>query len=348
MTIPLLEPMLSDFKKGTVAWLIQRYLEEVAANDQMKQIGASQMYLYRRLQQRSPAGSKQAAKLTKADIIAIARWLRQQKVKSTSRNVGPATVSQYLSCLGVVLDYAGSGVWDDCVELSSLPIKAARAFLVKHNLVGKSTPRDRRPSTEEIGTLEELGHQRNKNKRTRIDLVKLGRWQIASGRRLGESCRIEWRGWNELEQTMLVTKVKDPRRRNKNKYAALTDEAQFMLYELAWEMNAAGPKAWYDPQPRIFPWNAKSASQAYADLKRKAGIQNLRLHDSRGECASRLVESGYSPAQAILVTLHETTTVFERTYMRLRPENFRQMARRAPPQARWHAPSVATPCQQAT
>lgn len=29
--IPLLEPMLSDFKTGTVAWLIQRYVEEMAS-----------------------------------------------------------------------------------------------------------------------------------------------------------------------------------------------------------------------------------------------------------------------------------------------------------------------------
>ena len=39
-----------------------------------------------------------------------------------------------------------------------------------------------------------------------------------------------------------------------------------------------------------------------------------------------LIEAGHSPTEAILVTLHETTAVFERVYMRLRPENFKQMA----------------------
>ena len=103
-----------------------------------------------------------------------------------------------------------------------------------------------------------------------------------------------------------------------------TTEAQAMLYELAWEMNAK-PETWGDTEKRIFPWNSKSASQAYADIKRKAGGQGRRLHDSRREGASRLIEQGYTPPQAIMATLHETTAIFERNYMRLKPEGFKDI-----------------------
>jgi hypothetical protein len=48
------------------------------------------------------------------------------------------------------------------------------------------------------------------------------------------------------------------------------------------------------------------------------------MHDSRRDCGTRLVEDkGYSPAEAILVTGHETTAIFERTYLVMKPENFR-------------------------
>ena len=123
---------------------------------------------------------------------------------------------------------------------------------------------------------------------------------------------------------MLVTKVKDPRTRNKTKQAALTTEAQAMLYELAWEMNAR-PETWGCQEKRIFPWNSKSASQAYADIKRKAGVQGLRLHDSRREGCTRLIESGYTTTQATMVSLHETDAVFQRSYLRLKPEDFKDL-----------------------
>ncbi len=305
-------------KPGSVAWLIERYIEEMGT---IKPLGQSHIYTLRALSRRS-LGAKLATKLHKNDVKDYAKMRRQQFVQNTKRLVGAATVGQEISYLRGVLKYAASE-WDDCEGISAAPIIDAEPSLRKHNLTGKSQPRDRRPATAELTTIEELARERNKNPRTKIDCVKLTNWQVESGRRVSETCRIEWLNWNEPDQTMLVTKMKDPRTRNKDKVVALTEGAQLMLYEMAWEMNAAGPAAWYDPQPRIFPWNAKCASQAYADIKAKAGIKGLRLHDSRRECGSRLVESGRTSPEAILVTGHDSTAIFEKNYMRLRPENFK-------------------------
>lgn len=310
----------------TLATLIFRYIEEMKS---VKPCGASQVFTLG-LTARSPLGAKPAAEITNADAIAYVRMRRQQFVKNTTRFVGPATVGQEISYICVVLKYA-SAAWADCAKVKASPVIDAKPFLTKQGLIAKSTPRDRRPTDEEIATLERLAIERNRSPRTRIDLLKLARWQIASARRVSETCRLWWLGWNPDAQTMVVTKVKDPRTRDKTKTAALTDAAQLMLFELAHEINAGGPDAWNDPAMFVFhwhgqQWNSKCASQAYADLKTKAGIKGLRLHDSRRETSSRLVEGGCPPAAAILVTLHETTAVFERNYMRLKPENFRKMA----------------------
>ena len=303
----------------TVSELIERYLKEM---ETVKPCGASQKYVLRALARRL-IGAKVAATLTHADIMAYAQARRQERVIHTSaRLVGASTVGQELSYLSVVLKYAGPA-WN-CAGVTAAPILSAKPWLMKQGVIGKSAPRDRRPTAEEIAALEALAEERNKQPGTKIDLVKLARWQIASCRRVSETCRIEWRGWNEPDQTMLVTKMKDPRTRNKTKVAALTHEAQAMLYELAWEMNAK-PETWGDREPRIFAWNSKSASQAYADIKRKAGVIGMRLHDLRREGCSRLIESGYTTTQAIMVTQHETDAIFQRNYMRQKPEGFKDI-----------------------
>ena len=315
----------SDFLKSkaaegvTVALLIERYIAEM---ESVKPCGDSQKYVLRAMARRA-LGSKAAVTITHADIIAYAKARRAERVIHTAeRLVGAATVGQELSYLSVVLKYAGPA-WD-CKDVTAAAILSAKPWLMKQGVIGKSAPRDRRPTAEELVSLEAIALERNKQPGTKIDLVKLARWQIASCRRVSETCRIEWRGWNEQDQTMLVTKVKDPRTRNKTKQAALTSEAQAMLYELAWEMNAR-PETWGDREPRIFPWNSKSASQAYADIKRKAGVQGLRLHDSRREGCTRLIEQGYPTTAAILVSLHDTDKVFQRTYMKQNPANFKDI-----------------------
>ena len=304
----------ADYKAGTVAWLIERYIAEMASVYE-KPVGPSQSYGLRAIA-RTFIGAKQGNALTKKDIKDYANMRRQQFVKNTKRHVSPTTIGQEISFLRGVLKYA-EAEWDDCPGIKVKPIRKAEVSLRKHNLISKSQPRSRRPTAEEIALLLTLAAERNKHARTEIDFVLITRWQIASGRRISETCRLMWGDWNKEDHTMLVRKMKDPRTRNKDKEVALTDDAQAMLLEL--EQMRTGT----DPTERIFPYNCKSCSQGYADLKHKAGITGLRLHDSRRECGSRLVEEGRSSHEAILVTGHETPNVFEKSYLKLNPKNFK-------------------------
>ena len=62
------EPKLADFKPYTVAWCIQKYIEEMASSEEMKSLGESQVYTLRGVA-RSQIGQKKAAALTKAEDL---------------------------------------------------------------------------------------------------------------------------------------------------------------------------------------------------------------------------------------------------------------------------------------
>lgn len=305
ITLAQFRAMQQQQRKGTLAELIGRYIDEMnstATQRRSKPLGIDTMYRLKKIA-RMPIGSVVAVDLRKNHFIEHCR-------ARIDEGVVPATVMHDVVVIAGVLKYA-PGAWADCEDVSDAPIAAAKTFLVKHNLIGKSIPRDRRPANDENAALEDYFEQQNQHARTKVDMVVLARWQRLSGRRISESCRAEWPHWDREAQTLTVYRMKDPRNPNKTKVVALTAEANQFLID-RWETR--------DPaEPRIFPWNSKTASARYTMAKKALGIKNLRLHDSRRELSSRLVEDGYTSAEAIGFTGHDSTQVFERVYMRLDP-----------------------------
>jgi hypothetical protein len=80
-----------------------------------------------------------------------------------------------------------------------------------------------------------------------------------------------------------VRKMKDPKNRNKQKVVALPWDAQALLYEWAYEIDAK-PELRND-EPRILPFNSKTCSQRYTLAKKALQIENLHLHDDRATAA---------------------------------------------------------------
>lgn len=301
--------------EGTVAWVIERFIDKMT---ETRPLGRSHEYTLRRLQ-RAPVGSKVAVQMSKADVIAHCRLRAEAGVK-------PQTVMHDITYLAGALKYAGSDPDWQCDDVSDAAIAAAKPFLTKHNLICKSAPRERRPTTDERERLCAYFAERNKSPRTKVDMVRMTLWQVASGRRVGESCRLLWEDWNRDEHTILVRKMKDPRNRNKSKVVALPDEAQALL--LAWSETR-------DPaEPQILPYKRETVIQNYVEAKKKLGISGLRLHDSRRETISRLAETGYTVPQIKLVSGHEgKSPVLERVYMKPDPATFKNgpmVARAAP------------------
>lgn len=301
-------PKLADFTPHTLSWLMQRYIDEM--QPPMRPIGPSHLYTLRRLQ-REAICLKPLAKVTKQDVI--------DHCKERRKKVKPATVNQEVAYMASVLKYATSA-WDDCADVSARVFDDAKPFLKKHNLVGKSSPRSRRPTAEEIERLMAYFEDQNKLMRTKCDMVRVSKWQIASGRRIGESCALLWADWDRENHVILVRKMKDPRG-PKARFAALPKEAQALLCEW-WETR--------DPnEPRILPYRSSTCSARYTLAKKEIGIDGLRLHDSRRECITRLIERGHTVEQVMLVSRHETPAVLSRTYMVPDPAGFKDIEARS-------------------
>lgn len=298
-----------NIKLATVAGVVHRFIAKMDGTDgrpPVRPLGLSHRLTLLRVC-REILGPVPAAELTKQQVIAY--------IESMT-DLCAATRMQYITYLGSALRYYGSA-WDE--KVSDKAIKDAKPFLKTHGLIGKSTPRDRRPTQEELERLFDLFVDQNSRPKNKIDMVLIALWQIASGRRIGETCKLLWGDWNKDAHTILVRKMKDPRGK-KQKVVALTDEAQRMLEAL--EHMRLTPD---DPAERIFPFNEHSVSAKYTAAKKLLGIVNLRLHDSRRETISRLAEKGYTSNQIRLVSGHETNAVLDRTYNKANPATFKDL-----------------------
>jgi integrase len=303
------------YTPGSVAELIERFIKEMDGG--VRPLGESHRYTLRRIQ-REPIGAKVAVELEDSDIIDFCRARRNCVVA--------ATVGQDFTFLTGVFKYA-KAAWRECKKIPVSEFKDSKTFLMKNGLVGKSQPRTRRPTKEEKAALEAHFAQQNEHPRTKTDMVRVSKWQHASSRRIGESCALLWPDWNPDKQTIFVRKMKDPKNRAKQKIVALPWDAQALLYEWAYEMNDRPELR--DDEPRILPYNDKTCSQRYTLAKKLLGIENLHLHDDRRDRGSRLVEEdGHSAEEAIQYTGHDTTDVFQRTYMVLDPAIVAEKGRR--------------------
>lgn len=298
-------PQLADFKRFTVAWVIQRVIEDVKDNPELKQIGQSKLYILQALQ-RSYLGEKDARKLTRQDIIEFAKWLRKR--------VCASTVLQHIGYLAVTLDHANS-TWEDCADITRAPIGAAGPYLRKHSLVGKGTARTQRPSVEQIEALkararkQAANHKHAEIARRMPDLLDAAR---ISARRLGELCRIVEADVDYEGGTYWVRDLKHPTKKKGN-------DKQFILWPELAAIFKRQPKS---PDGRIFAIRAASASAWHTHAKKPGaatpeGLGDIRFHDNRGDAISAWLLKGLTKDQVRkLVTGHETDKQIDATYDR--------------------------------
>lgn len=285
----------------SVAQLIERFIEEMGTDEQpgIKPLGETHLYSLRRIA-REPIGLKVAEELKKSDVVDHVKWRRL--------TVCAATAMQDITALSGVLKYAPSA-WEDCSEVSDAAIAAAKPMLVKVGLIGKSTPRTRRPTDEEIERLLDLSMKQDQHPLAKINMVCVILFALASTRRIGEICRIQHGDINWTRRTYKVRDMKHPTKKKGN-------DKEFALFpELAAIIQAQPRLNENDPTERVFPFNSKSCSHRYTEAKKKLGIVGLRFHDNRAEAISRWLKK-LPPHKVKLISGHETTLVLERVYDR--------------------------------
>lgn len=296
------EPKLSDFKQGSVAWVLQRYIEEMdgtAGGVPVKPLGESHRCTLRVIQ-RMPIGAKLAEKLTKTDIIDMAKALRTKGLK-------PATVNQYITYLRGPLAYAPAA-WEGCEEVSAECVAKARPFLKKYNLCGKASPRKRRPTDEEVGRLLAYFEVQDKRDRTKIKMVDVVAFALASSRRRGEIVRITHGDVDFEKKIYWVRDLKHPTKKKGN------DKSFILWPELEVIIKRQPRRNPNDPQERVFPFDGKSVGKRYIDAKKALGIKDLRFHDNRRDCISRYLLIMPPEDVRLAVSGHDNTKILETSY----------------------------------
>jgi integrase len=316
--------------EGTLAWFIQRQF------DLRKRMSNSSRWQRQRLQMH-PIGAKLVTEIKKTDLEEYARDLLEGKYSENGKPLKPQTVKHYLVHIAAVVQYF--------VDREELPPEAGVIYrpllkrLKREKVIGDSQPRRRRPKPIENAWLcqffadRERQHGVEYGKKSRvIPMTIMQTFQLASSYRISQSCSLMWPDWDRENRTILVRRVKGQLH---PKVAALTEHAQKIL-EALWEIR--------DPnEPRIFPYRSASVSAAYTSAKKELTemgfpIVDLRLHDSRRDKGTRLVEEdGFTADEAILFTTHANTSEFRRTYLTLDPA---KVATQGPAAKRQHQPAA--------
>jgi integrase len=306
---------VNPFPEYTVAWLMERYVNEMngwGGRPPVKQLGETSYYKFRQLQH-MPIGAIDAAKLTKADV--------KEHCQERAKTVCPATVMHDITALTVVLKHAPSE-WDDCERrgISVAPVEAAKPSLQKHGYIGKSTPRTRVPTDEEIEKLVSF-FSAPKRKAASNEITAMPdmiAFALMSSRRVGEICRILRSdiNWANLDKDgnraplYMVRDMKDPKKK-------IGNHMWFPLFPELEEIVLRQPQT----EDRIFPYRAKSVSAKYTRAKKALGIQGLRFHDNRREAITRALAKNLSPHQVRhYYSGHKTTVMLERVYDATKPD----------------------------
>ena len=255
-------------------------------------------------------GRKKIGEIDREEIVRFGR-------ARAKAGAGPMTVGMDIGMIKLVLSHAAA-VHGLAVRVE--PVDLGRQALTRLGLVGKSRERDRRPSDEE---LQRLFERFDRNDRLTIPMTRVVQFAIATAMRQEEIFRVVWDDYNP--RTMLTIRDrKDPRTKDGN-------DQRIPLLKLsgydAVELVEAQRFARTNSDPRIFPFNPRSAGTAFRGACVEEGIIDLHFHDMRHEGTSRLFEAGLQIHQVALVTGHRDWKMLRR-YTHLRPESLHHLAGR--------------------
>lgn len=251
---------------------------------------------------------KRADRLEAPDFIA---YIRQRR----KAGAGPATAGNDLVWLGQVFRAVRIELRMPVPEAA---LREAKDYLWQTRVVAKSRQRDRRLLPGEEARI--LAALRRRDGRARIPMADIVLFALATGRRQEEITRLRWDDLDRERGTCLLRDVKHPTDKLGNHRTfrllapalAIIDRQQRVMLR-----DAHGRET--TPEPRIFPFEPKSAGAAFTRAVKLLAINDLHFHDLRHEATSRFFELGYSIHEVTQFTLHESWATLKR-YTHLRPE----------------------------
>lgn len=224
-------------------------------------------------------GRRRVAELTKADIqmfvhdIAAGKTATDVKTKSRGRAIvkgGQGTANRTLDLLASMLTFAV-----DIGARSDNPAKGMKKFNLKKH--------DRYLTAEELSRLGKALNEASDVGASQFALSAI-KFLLLTGCRRGEALTLRW-SWVDLDRQI----AKLPVSKTGQKVVVLGDGAVELLKGL--------PRV--EGSELVFPSSAGgnvpiSLQKAWAKVRDRAGLSDLRLHDLRHNFASTAVSSGHS------------------------------------------------------
>ena len=220
---------------------------------------------------------------------------------------GAATVAQDLAYIGSVLK-AAKPIFGIDADLQAYSL--ARQNLTQMSVIGPTQKRSRRPTRSESEKIIAGLKQREKTSYKNTPFSDIFLFSILTCMRIGEVCKILWDDVDIEQKAVLVRDRKDPRKKVGN----------HMLVPLlgdSWGILQRQPRT----SERVFPFNSRSVTQTYRQVRDALGIEDLRYHDLRREGASRLFEAGFTIEEVAQVTGHKSLNILWQVYTELFPKS---------------------------
>ncbi|VIO72676.1 Tyrosine recombinase XerC [Bradyrhizobium ivorense] len=252
-------------------------------------------------------GSTKLPRLDRERLIEYGR-------KRAKQGAGPATLAIDMSFIRTVATHAAAV---HGIEVSAEEVRLARFALRHLGLVGKSDERDRRPTQDE---LDELIEYFETNPRQVIPMGRIVRYAVATAMRQEEICRPAWPHVNMKTRIVTIIDRKDPRKKDGNdQKVPLLNLTGYDAWEITLQQHIITRG-----QGRVFPYNHRSVSKAFARGCEELKIEDLHFHDLRHEGTSRLFEAGLPIEKVALVTGHKDWRTLRR-YTKLKPEELHKL-----------------------
>lgn len=232
--------------------------------------------------------------------------------RKTQDGVVPATIKSDLSPISAAFGVARIAYG---IDVNYEVVQEAMHHLDQEGVTAKSRQVVRWvDGAEEEALLAEFA-RRNAHHQTEIDMTLIYKFALAFPRRLGELGCLEWKDIDWEKRTIIIRKVKHPRKKAYN-------DQTVPLLEPAWELLQQIPKL----ASRIFPYNTDSVSAAFERVRDRIaatgmpGIKDLRFHDIRHTGISMLFWHGFKIEEVAIVSGHTSWNTLKR-YTHIRPED---------------------------
>lgn len=288
----------------TFGELVETYLEGMRG----KRMGTTKLWTIKRLQQ-----SLAHLRLEEINKRVILSYIQTRE----NEGAGPATVLMDLGYLRTVLLYGGSMCdGEEAAALALTHLSAARTLLMHARRAAPSRQRERRPTEEELGRLEQYFFDRP---RSRTPMWDITLFAICTCLRLGEIIRVEWSHVDFEKRTLFVPDRKDPRVVEGNNGVIpllcgpvvvggeVVDPVSILLRQRSARRR----------EGRVFPVCEQTVTVSFGIACRICGIVDLHFHDLRHDGVSRLFEAGYDIPRVAVVSGHKSWKHLQR-YTNLR------------------------------